>query len=424
MNSDLPGFYKMGLEDRLNEIKKIAHLTDEETNSLRTGGINWQTADLMIENVIGTTKMPIGIATYFTINKKDYVIPMAIEEPSVIAAASHAAKLARQGGGFTATSTEPMMIGQIQVIGIDDIRYAEKMVLANANNIKKIANKNDSTLIKLGGGAKGVETKILETERGRMLIVHLLVDVRDAMGANAVNTMCESVAPYIEELTGGKTRLKIISNLAVKRTVKAKAVWKKTVVGADVIDGILDAYAFAKADPYRCATNNKGCMNGIDAVMISTGNDFRAIEAGAHAFAALNGYKPLVKYELKEDDLVGTIELPMAVGIVGGTTKTNPIARIALKILGIKTARELGEIAACVGLANNFAALRAMVTDGIQKGHMKLHAKNIAITAGAKDTDVYVVAQKMAAEGNVSVSRATELLKELQREETEKTGNE
>ncbi len=336
MNSDLPGFYKMGLEDRLNEIKKIVHLTDEETQILRTGGINDQTADLMIENVIGTTKMPIGIATYFTINKKDYIIPMAIEEPSVIAAASHAAKLARAGGGFVAISTEPIMIGQIQIVGLDDARYAEKMVLASSNNIKKIANKNDSTLIKVGGGAKGIETKILDTERGKMLIVHLLVDVRDAMGANAVNTMCESVAPYIEEITGGKTRLKIISNLAVKRTVKAKATWKKNVIGEDVIEGVLDAYAFAKADPYRCATNNKGCMNGIDAVMISTGNDFRAIEAGAHAYAAMNGYKPLAKYEVKDGDLVGTIELPMAVGIVGGTTKTNPIARISLKILGVK----------------------------------------------------------------------------------------
>ncbi len=424
MNSDLPGFYKMGFEDRLSEIKKIAHLTEEEINNLRTGGINGQTADLMIENVIGTTKLPIGIATYFTINKRDYIIPMAIEEPSVIAAASHAAKLARFAGGFTATSTEPTMIGQIQVIGMEDIKYAEKMVLANTNNIKKIANKNDSTLIKVGGGAKGIETKILDTERGKMLIVHLLVDVRDAMGANAVNTMCESVAPYIEEITGGKTRLKIISNLAVKRTVKARAVWKKEVLGEDVVEAILDAYAFAKADPYRCATNNKGCMNGIDAVMISTGNDFRAIEAGAHAYAAMSGYKPLVKYEIKDGDLAGTIELPMAVGIVGGTTKTNPIARIALKILGVKSSRELGEVAACVGLANNFAAVRAMVTEGIQKGHMKLHAKNIAINAGAKDADVYIVAQKMIEEGNVSVSRAAELLKELQREEAEKTGSE
>ena len=420
MNSDIHGFYKLSISERIDEIKKHVQLTADDVKALENGGLDVKTADMMAENVIGTTRLPVSVATNFTINKKDYIIPMATEEPSVVAAASNAAKLARPEG-FTTSSTDPIMIGQIQMVGIEDLKYAEKNIMVNVPSIKKIANKNDSTLVKFGGGLKSIDTRVIDTERGKMLIVHLNVDVRDAMGANAVNTMCEAVAPYIEEITGGKSKLRIISNLATKRMVRARAAWKKESIGADVIDGILDAYAFAKADIYRCATNNKGVMNGIDAVVIATGNDFRAVEAGAHYYSAVNGCKPLVKYEEKNGNLIGTIEVPMALGIVGGATKTNPVAKVALKILGVKTSRELGEVAACVGLANNFAALRAMVTEGIQKGHMKLHAKNIAITAGAKDTEVYITAQKMVDENNISVSRATEILKELKIEETEKT---
>ncbi|MBI4174130.1 MAG: hydroxymethylglutaryl-CoA reductase, degradative, partial [Candidatus Aenigmarchaeota archaeon] len=278
------------------------------------------------------------------------------------------------------------------------------------------ANAKDSTLVKLGGGLKGIEVRELSTNRGKMIVVHLLVNVQDAMGANAVNTMCEGVAPLLEELSGGRPLLKIISNLAVHRLTRAEAVWKKETVGEDIIEGILDAYAFAQADPFRCATHNKGIMNGVDAVLIATGNDFRAAEAGAHAFAALDGYRPLTSYEKNSGgDLVGSIELPMVAGIVGGATNSNPIAKISLKILDIKRAHELSEIAACVGLANNFAALRAMVKEGIQRGHMKLHAHNIALTAGATHEQAEKITEMMLAEKKISVARATELLEEMKK---------
>ena len=416
--SDISGFYKLPIEERLRLLKDFAGLTDEEVNILKkTGALELDSANRMIENVVGTTELPLGIATNFLINGKDYLIPMAIEEPSVVAAASYAAKLARPKGGFNTNSTEPIMIGQIQLVSVNDIEKAAQEILNKKEEIIELANKQDPILIKFGGGVKDVEVRKINTKRGEMLVIHLLVDVRDAMGANAVNTMAEAVAPFLEEITGGKARLRIISNLADRRIARAKAIWSKDILGEELVEGILDAYAFAEADQYRCTTHNKGIMNGIDAVVIATGNDFRAVEAGAHSYAARNGkYRSLTKYYKNGDgDLVGEIELPVAVGTVGGATRTHPIAKIALKILGVKTAKELGEIIAAVGLAQNFAALRALASEGIQRGHMELHATNIAVLAGAKGDEIDEVAEQMIKEGNINVQRAKEILEEMKK---------
>jgi hydroxymethylglutaryl-CoA reductase len=425
MQDEFHEFYKKSVEERLEILKKFANLTDEEADVIKkTGALDIKTADRMIENVVGTCELPMGLGLHFLINNKEYVIPMCIEEPSVVAAASFAAKLARAGGGFHTSSDEPIMIGQIQIVGVKNINKAKKAILKEKEKIIAKANERDSVLISFGGGVKDLEVRRLKTKIGDMLIVHLLVDVRDAMGANVVNTMCESVAPLLEEITGGHVRLRIISNLADRRLARAKAVWKKEELekstkglmkGEEVVDAILEAYHFALNDPYRCATHNKGIMNGVDAVLIATGNDFRAVEAGAHAYAAFSGrYKPLTKYyKDKNGDLVGEIEMPIAVGIVGGATRTKPEAKVALKILGVKTAKELSEIIAAVGLAQNFAALRALATEGIQKGHMRLHAKNIAVMAGAKGDEIDKVAKKMIEEGNISVGKAKEILEKI-----------
>ncbi len=414
MRSDISGFYELSVEERLDIVKKSCLLTDDEANLLKkTGCLSLSTSDRMIENVIGTIELPLGIATNFMVNSHETLIPMAIEEPSVVAAASNAAKLARPTG-FTAHSDEPVMIGQIQLMNFRN--GSKEKIMAAKEKIKEITNGENSTLVKLGGGLTDIEVRELESSRGKILVVHLLVNVVDAMGANAVNTMCESVAPFLEELTGARSVLKIISNLAVYRLAYAEATWRKDVIGEDVIEGILDACAFARADMFRCATHNKGIMNGIDAVLIAAGNDFRAAEAGAHAFAAMDGYKPLTEfYKDRNGNLVGKIKLPMVTGIVGGSTNSNPIAKISLKILGVKHANELGEIAACVGLANNFAAMRAMVKEGIQKGHMKLHANNIAMVAGATHEEVPKITQLMLSENKISVAHASELLQELRK---------
>jgi len=417
--SDISGFKDFDHEEKVNKVKEFASLTEEEVALLqKTGSMDIETASRMIENVIGTFELPFGVATNFLIDEKDYFIPMVLEEPSVVAAASHAAKLARPAGGFKTNCDGPVMIGQIQVIGLEDYEKAKKYVIENKQEIISMANAKDPTLIRYGGGVKDVEARIIETPKGKMLIVHLIVNVSDAMGANIINTMTEHISPYIEKLTGGSVRLKIVSNLAVYRLARAKAVWtkesltKKGFDGEDIIERILDAYAFACGDEYRCTTHNKGIMNGVDAVTIATGNDFRAVESGAHAYASFKGnYKPLTHYERDENsNLVGTIELPLAIGTVGGSTKSNNIAKIALKILGTKTSKELAGVFASVGLAQNFAALRALATEGIQKGHMRLHAKNIAITAGAKDDDVDLIAQKLINENNISVDRARKIL--------------
>jgi len=424
--SEISGFYKLSPSERLEKLREFIELTDEEAKLLQSAGaLDMESADRMIENVVGTTQLPFGIALNFLINGRDYFIPMCIEEPSVVAAASFAARLARRGGGFKTESDDPIMIGQIQLVGIDDTEKAKDIILKRKEDIIKYANDVDpAVLVKYGGGLRDIEPRTIESKRGKMLILHLLVDCRDAMGANAVNTLAEALSPRIEKLVGGKSRLRIISNLAVHRKARARAVWTKEelekstkgkMAGEDVVDAILDAYAFADADPYRCTTNNKGVMNGVDAVVIATGNDFRAIESGAHSFAAIGGrYKPLAKYSKNENgDLVGEIEIPMAIGLVGGATRTHPIAKIAVKLLGVKTAKELGEIIVSVGLAQNFAALRALATEGIQRGHMNLHAKNIAIMAGAKGEQINIVSKKMIEDKKIRVDRAKEILETL-----------
>lgn len=410
--SKISGFYKLSIEERTKILKEFSNLNEEDIKILQSEGLKLEQADRMIENVIGIMKIPLGIAVNFTINSRDYLIPMATEEPSVVAAASNAAKIIRESGGFKAESTEPIMICQIQIISKDPEK-AKRIILEKKDKILRIANSQDSTLIKLGGGAKDIDVRIISTNSGKMVILHLLVDVRDAMGANAVNTMAESVAPFIEEITNCKVLLRIISNLATERLARAEVIIKKDLIGDDAVDGIINAYNFALSDPYRAVTHNKGIMNGITAVILATGNDTRAIEAGAHGYASITGkYLPLTTWEENKDgDLLGRIELPLAVGIVGGATM-NPIARTSLKILGVRTARELSEIIAAVGLAQNFAALKALSTEGIQRGHMSLHARNIAVMAGAKDNEIDKIAEIMVDEKRIRLERAKELVGE------------
>ena len=400
-------------------MKEFAHLTDKEaTLLLNAGSLPLNVADHMIENVIGAFPLPLGVAVNFLINGRDYLIPMAIEEPSVVAAASYAAKMAREGGGFHTSSTPPVMIGQIQTVGVNDPHHARIALYASKKEILNRANEQDPILVSLGGGAKDLEAKIIHTPVGSMLIAELHVDCRDAMGANAVNTMAEAVAPLIERITGGRVYLRIISNLAVKRLARAYTIIAKEEVGGEeVVDGIVEAYNFAAADPYRAATHNKGILNGIIGVVIATGNDHRAIEAGAHAYAARTGhYSPLSNWKKsKNGDLVGSLELPMAVGIIGGATKVHPVAKVVLKILGIKTANELAEVMAAVGLAQNLGALRALAHEGIQRGHMSLHARNVAITAGASGDLIELIVEKMVEERKVRMDRAKELLEEYKK---------
>ncbi len=418
MSSRIPGFYKLSVEERLKKVAEFAGLSDEEVKAVLTQGLPLEVADRMIENVIGTFELPLGIATNFLIDGKDYLIPMAIEEPSVVAAASNAARMARESGGFTTDYTGSLMIGQIQVTKLPDPYAAKFEVLRHKDEIIEKANECDPMLVNLGGGCRDVEARIIDTIMGKMLIIHLIVDVKDAMGANAVNTMCEKVAPFVERITGGRVYLRIISNLAAYRLARAKAVFDKDVIGGEeVVEGIMLAYAFAAADPFRCATHNKGIMNGISALMIATGNDFRAIEAGAHSYAAIGGYKPLTTYEVdRKGNLVGTIEVPMAVGVIGGATKVNPLAKISLKILGVETAEELARVAAALGLAQNFAALRALATEGIQRGHMELHARNLAIMAGATGDEVEKVVEIMVRDGKIRLDYAKEVLEKIRGE--------
>ena len=419
--SKLSGFYKLTPKERVQIVKEFAGLTDEEVEILQsTGSLKLELADRMIENVVGAIPIPLGIAVNFLINGKDYLIPMAIEEPSVVAAASYAAKMARLKGGFFTSSTEPIMIGQIQAVGIKDPYGAKMAIIAAKNEIIKKANEQDPMLVSVGGGAKDLEVKVIETNTGPMVITELYVDCRDAMGANAVNSMAEAVAPMIERITHGKVYMRIISNLAVKRLARAwTVIAKEEVGGEEVVNGMVEAYNFAAADPFRAATHNKGILNGIIGVVIATGNDHRAVEAGAHAYAARSGhYGPLTVWEKNKDrDLVGSIELPMAVGIIGGATKVHPVAKVALKILGVKTANELGEVMAAVGLAQNLGALRALAHEGIQRGHMSLHARNIAITAGATGDLIDLVVEKMVEERKVRLDRAKELIEEYKKRE-------
>lgn len=413
-SSLISGFYRLSPKRRLAVVKDFADLTDDETALLQsTGSLPMDLADRMIENVIGTFPVPLGIATNFLINGRDYLIPMAIEEPSVVAAASYAAKMARDGGGFHTSSTPPIMIGQIQVVNVKDPHAAKMRVIQSKEGILEKANEQDPVLVSAGGGAKDLDAKVINTKQGSMLIVEMHVDCRDAMGANAVNTMAEAVAPMIERIAKGRVCLRIISNLATKRLVRASCLVPKASVGGEhVVDGIVNACAFAAADPYRAATHNKGIMNGIIAVILATCNDHRAIEAGAHAYAVRTGrYTSLSNWEKNENgDLVGSVELPMAVGLIGGAVKTHPIAKIAVKILGVKTANEFGEVLAAVGLAQNLGALRALAHEGIQRGHMSLHARNIAVMAGATGDLIDQVAGKMIEERKIRMDRAGELI--------------
>jgi hydroxymethylglutaryl-CoA reductase len=417
--SQVSGFYKLSPKERINYVKDFADLTDEEVKILQsTSSLELELADRMIENVIGTFPLPLGIAMNFLINGKDYLIPMAIEEPSVVAAATYAAKMARKKGGFFTSSTDPVMIGQIQAVDIKDPFAAKMKILSAKKEILKKANDQDPMLVSVGGGAKNLDVKVIDTKSGPMVITELHVDCRDAMGANAVNTMAEAVAPMIERITGGRVYLRIISNLATKRLARAwTVIAKEEVGGEEVVDGIVEAYNFAAADPYRAATHNKGILNGIIGVVIATGNDHRAIEAGAHAYAVKNGsYGTLSNWEKNSDgDLVGSIELPIAVGLIGGATKVHPTAKVALKILGVKSANELGEVMAAVGLAQNLGALRALAHEGIQRGHMSLHARNVAITAGASGELIDLIVEKMVAERKVRMDRAKELLEEYKK---------
>jgi hydroxymethylglutaryl-CoA reductase len=413
--SKISGFYKLPVKDRIKIVKDFSGLSDEDAKQF-SSCLNMDIAERMIENVLGTFELPLGIAVNFMVNGKEYLVPMAIEESSVVAAASNAAKIARIKGGFKTESSDPLMIGQIQLLHMDDVAGAASKLLSKKKEILNLANEQDKVLVKFGGGAKDIEVRILDSPIGKMIVVHLIVDVRDAMGANAVNTMCEALAPMLEEITGGKVRLRILSNLADKRIIKATAVFDKEKIGGEkIVDAFLESYNLAAIDPYRAATHNKGIMNGIDSLIVATGNDFRAIEAGAHAYASRSGqYTSLSKYyKDKNGNLVGELELPMAIGIIGGAGNIHPKAILCKKILGIKTAKELAEIVVSLGLAQNFAAVFALSTIGIQKGHMTLHAKNIAVMAGAKGEEIEKVANKMIKEGKIKLDRAEEILKEI-----------
>ena len=427
-SSRLPGFYQQSIEERRAAVAGWAGLSSDETQILAGAlGLGAKAADHMVENVVGTFGLPLGIATNFLVNGRDVLAPMVIEEPSVLAGASYAARLAREGGGFTCSSSEPLMISQIQILDLADAHAARLDVLANKAHLLDIARDVDPMLVAAGGGPKDIEARVLESELGPMLIVHILVDCRDAMGANAVNTMAERLRPALEDLTGGRVNLRILSNLADRRVARAKAVFPLSALsfdsggqryeGAMVRDRIVEAWAFAAADPYRAATHNKGIMNGVDAVVIATGNDWRAIEAGAHAYAARSGrYTSLSHWGVDKDgNLIGTLEMPMAVGIVGGATQVHPAAKVALKLMGVTTARELAEIVVAVGLAQNFAAIRALATEGIQRGHMALHARQVAIAAGATGELIERVAAQLVAERQVRLDRAQELVAEQSR---------
>ncbi|GAB4427044.1 MAG: hydroxymethylglutaryl-CoA reductase, degradative [Anaerolineae bacterium] len=422
-SSRLSGFYQKPLDERIETVSTWAGLDEAERAALTgAGGLTLAQAEHMIENVVGLYALPLGIATNFLINGVDYLIPMVIEEPSVVAGVSYAAKLVRAGGGFSTSADEPVMIGQIQVLDLADLDDAARRIEAERERLLAEANCCDRTLVSLGGGARGLELRPFpQTPVGPMLIVHLLFDVRDAMGANAINTTCERLAPLIEEITGGRVNLRILSNLADRRKAKAtclvpaEALATEGMSGAQVVRGIVEAAAFAQVDPYRAATHNKGVMNGMDAVAIATGNDWRALEAGAHAWAARSGrYTSLTEWwEDEAGNLRGRIELPVAVGIVGGATRVHPVARAALKILGVRTASELAQVMAAVGLAQNLAAIRALATEGIQRGHMSLHARQIALAAGATEAEVSEVARRLVDEGQITMARAEALLREL-----------
>ncbi len=416
-DSSISKFFEKSRKERLDIVANFANLSNEELDILQSdnGGISYDKADKMVENAIGTFSLPLGIATNFKINGKDYIIPMVIEEPSVIAAASKGAKIARIKGGFEVTADESYSIGQIQVLDVDIPSTIQK-INNSSNEILQLANSKSNTLSKMDKGAKEISCKEIDTPSGEMLIVELLIDVGDAMGANITNTMREAVSPLIEKITGGRTLLRILSNYSTRRIAKAKAVFEKEAVGGEtVVDNIILAFEFADNDVYRAVTHNKGIMNGTIAVANATGQDSRAIEAAANAYAAKSGrYRSLSKWSKDNDgNLVGTLEIPLSVGVVGGIANVHPVAKVCTKILGVSSAQELACVMIATGLAQNYSAIRALATEGIQKGHMRLHARNLAAAAGATSEQIDKIVQKMIEEKKISLDRAKELLEQI-----------
>ena len=417
-SSRISGFYTKPIDERIKIVAERTGLTSEDIEVLKSrGGLSMDAADHMTENVIGTIAYPFSVAVNFRINGNDYLVPMAGEEPSVVAAASNMARLMREGEGIKATATDPVMIGQIQILDIPDIEKAKLAIEEAKPKLLEMANELDPVLVRFGGGAKDLELRVLDTEVGQMMIAHLLVDCRDAMGANAVNTMAEALAPILAELTGGRTLLRIISNLADRRTITVKCKVKQEDIGGEkAVENIVAAWAFADADPYRAATHNKGIMNGIAAVALAFAQDHRAIESGAHAYAVRDGsYRSMSRWSKDVDgNLVGTMTLPMAVGLVGGATRSHPMAQVARKILGAEKAVTLGMVMCAVGLAQNLGALRALTQEGIQAGHMRLHARNLVVMAGAKGIQIEEAVKQLIESGEIRFPKAQEIVKKLQ----------
>jgi len=426
--SRIPGFYKMDVNQRRELLEEQLNLTLEKKDTLYSNeALDLEKADKMIENVIGTFQLPLGLGLNFLINNKEYKIPMAVEEPSIIASASYIAKLVRDAGGFKTEATERVMIGQIQVVGCEDFHLAKETILEHKEELIELANEAYPSLQKRGGGAEDLDVRLLnesESIYSQMLVIHLYVNTCDAMGANIINTMVESIAPNVEVLTKGKVYLRILSNYANRSLAKATCTIPKELLategfsGEEVRDGVIHAYEFAASDPYRAVTHNKGIMNGIDPVIIATGNDWRAVEAGAHAYASKDGqYGSMTTWSKNEaGDLVGELELPMSLGIVGGASRVHPMAKLVYDILDVESASELAQVVVTVGLAQNLGALKALVTDGIQKGHMGLHSRTVAMSAGATGEMIDIISKQMVSEDQIRIGRAKELLKEYANE--------
>ncbi|RLL41357.1 hydroxymethylglutaryl-CoA reductase, degradative [Oceanobacillus piezotolerans] len=426
--SRISGFYNMTVEERRKLLHEMGFLTAEDLNTISNrSSLDLETADHMIENVVGTYELPLGLGLNFLINDKDYVIPMVIEEASVVASASHIARIVRESGGFRTEATERVMIGQIQVVGCPDFLEAKEAILRQKQTLIEAANNAYPSIVTRGGGAIDLDVRILNEEAGsrftQMLMVHIYINTCDAMGANIINTMVESLAPVVEDLTNGKVYLRILSNYADRCLARATCIISPQLLrtgdfsGEEVRDGVILAYELAASDPYRAVTHNKGIMNGIDPVVIATGNDWRAVEAGAHAYAARNGtYSSMTVWSKDEEgNLVGELELPMSIGTVGGATRVHPLAKASLEILGVESAKELAQVIVAVGLAQNLGALKALATDGIQKGHMALHSRSVAIAAGATGEMIDIVAEELIKQKQIRVGKAKELVEEYKK---------